>query len=84
MSESEIAAKYDMFIDGDYDNELDSFMESAPENFSVKATTMYDTHRSDVNDSDFGDEVKLAEESAKASKFTETCKKVKADLAAPR
>jgi hypothetical protein len=84
ISDTDSAAKMDMFTDGDYNDELDSFLESMPDNFSAKMTTLFDDRKGNVasnDDSDvLADEVMVAEETARVSKFAEASKKVKADL----
>ena len=84
ICESDAATKLDMFIDGDFNDELDIFLESMPDNLSDKMTTMYDDRNVNTasnDDSDVvADEIMIAEETARVSKFGEACKKVKADL----
>lgn len=83
ITDTQIETKMSMFRDGDFNDEIDAFLESMPEGFNVKMTTLYDPHSQNPAGDGHGEgsnEVAVLEETANASKFLEATKKINLDL----
>ena len=83
ITDAQIENKKSMFRDGDFNEEMDSFLESMPEGFNVKMTTLYDPHSQNPAGDDHGggsSDVAVLEETANASKFMEASKKINIDM----
>jgi hypothetical protein len=85
--EEYIKAKFAMFADGDFDDELDAYLTTQPEGFNYKSITLYNPHMMDgvsiaSMSTDVVCDAHVAADKAMRAKFEECDLKIKADLSA--
>ena len=84
MEEADVQRKYQMYMDGDFDDEFDSYLITMMDDFSYEKTTLYDQTRATgavlVNMDGVINEAQLAAETAQEVLYNESVKKVKVDV----